>query len=78
MVEYAPIAKMLSTLDKDAERKLKRKFEIAYFLCKQNLPFTKMAPLCALEEKHGVDLGSGYKNDKACATFVEYIAKQQS
>ena len=36
-----------------------------------------MAPLCALEEKHGVDLGSGYKNDKACATFVEYIAQQQ-
>ena len=37
-----------------------------------------MAPLCALEEKNGVDLGSGYKNDKACATFVEYIAQQQS
>lgn len=27
--------------------------------------------------KHGVDLGSGYKNDKACATFVEYIAQEQ-
>ena len=77
VVEYTPITKMLSTLDNDAERKLKWKFEIAYFLCKQNLPFTKMAPLCALEEKHGVDLGSGYKNDKACTTFVEYIAKQQ-
>ena len=77
VVEYAPIAKMLSTLDNDTECKLKWKFEIAYFLCKQNLPFTKMAPLYALEEKHGVDLGSDYKNDKACATFVEYIAKQQ-
>ena len=77
MVEYALISKMLSTLDNVAERQLKRKFEIAYFLCKQNLPFTKMAPLCAFEEKHGVDLGSGYKNDKAYATFVEYIAKQQ-
>ena len=30
-----------------------------------------------MEEKHGVDLGSGYKNDKACATFVEYIAQGQ-
>ena len=56
-------------LDKDAERKLKRKFELAYFLWKQNLSFTKMAPLCTLEEKHGAELGSGYKNDKACATF---------
>lgn len=36
-----------------------------------------MAPLCALEEKHGINLGSGYKNDKACATFVEYIAQEQ-
>ena len=46
LVEYSPIAKMLSTLDNDAERnKLKRKFEIAYFLCKQNLSFTKMACL---------------------------------
>ena len=75
VVEYAPIAKMLTTLDEDAERKLNRKFEIAYFLCKENLSFTKMAPLCAMEEKHGVDLGSGYKNDKACSTFVEYITE---
>ena len=36
VVEYAPIAKMLTALDEDAERKLNRKFEIAYFLCKQN------------------------------------------
>ena len=37
-----------------------------------------MGSLCALEEKHGVDLGSGYKNDKACATFVHFIAKDQA
>ena len=30
VVEYAPIAKMLSPLDEDAERNIKRKFEIAY------------------------------------------------
>ena len=28
-------------------------------------------------EKHGVGLGTGYKNDQACATFVQYIAKDQ-
>ena len=63
VVEYAPIARLLTTLDEDAESKLKRKFEIAYFICKQKLSFAKMGPLCALEEKHGVDLGSGHKND---------------
>ena len=36
-----------------------------------------MAPICELEEKHGVILGSGYKNDQACATFVGYIAQIQ-
>jgi len=36
-----------------------------------------MGPICELEEKHGVDLGSGYKNDQACATFVSYIAQEQ-
>ena len=42
VVEYTPIAKMFITLDKDAKRKLNRKFETAYSLCKQNLSFTKI------------------------------------
>ena len=33
--------------------------------------------LCQLEEKHGVGLGTGYKNNKACANFVHYIAEDQ-
>ena len=36
-----------------------------------------MAPVCELEEKHSVDLGSGYKNDQACANFEQYIAQEQ-
>ena len=47
-----------------------RKFEIAYAICKEGLAlaimYSKMAPLCDLEERHGVDLGSGYKNFNAC------------
>ena len=74
LVEYAPIAKALSTMDPDRERKVKRKFEIAYMLCKEGLAFTKMGAVFELEEKHGVDLGVGYKNNQACATFVENIA----
>ena len=77
VTQYAPIAKALSTLDPDTERKLRRKFEVAYLLCKEGLAFTKMAAVCELEEKHGVDLGAGYKNNQACATFVGYIAQSQ-
>ena len=39
VTEYAPIAKVLSTLDASSEQRLKRTFEIAYLLCKQNLAF---------------------------------------
>ena len=55
----------------------KRKFDIAYMIVKEKMAFTKMQPLCNLEERHGIKLGSGYKNDQACATFVEYIALEQ-
>ena len=36
-----------------------------------------MGPLCQLEERHGIDLGQGYKNELACATFIDYIAQEQ-
>jgi len=39
ITEYAPIAKALSMLDASSEQRLKRMFEIAYLLCKQNLAF---------------------------------------
>ena len=72
VTEYAPIANALHTLDSDAERKLKCKFDIAFFISKKNVAFAKMGVLCELEERHGVDLGQGYKNvnDKACGSFV--------
>ena len=54
-VEYAPITKALSTLDLDTASKMKRKFEIAYMLCKEGLAFTKMEAVCELEEKYGVN-----------------------
>ena len=77
VAEYAPIARALSMLDPDTASKLKRKFEIAYLICKEGLAFTKMSTLCELEEKHRVDLGAGYKNNQACAVFVDYIARAQ-
>ena len=60
VTEYASIAKALHTLDSDAEGKLKRKFNIAFLISKA---LAKMGVLYELEERHGVDLGQGYKND---------------
>ena len=42
-------------------------------LCKENLAFNKMSSLCELEEKHDVDLGSGYKNKQACMYYIHRI-----
>jgi hypothetical protein len=46
-------------------------------IAKGKMAFTKMKPICELEERHGVNLGVGYKNDHACASFVEFIAREQ-
>ena len=74
VTQYAPIAKAISTLDPDMKGKLRRKFKIAYMLCKEGLDFTKMAAVC---KKHGVVFGAVYKNNQGCATFADYIAQSQ-
>ena len=73
--EYVPIAKALTTLDPTTEARLKKKFDLAYFLAKENLSFRKFVPITELEERHDVDIGVSYRNDKATAEFVSYIAK---
>ena len=77
VLEYAPIARALTNLPMDERSKqgTKRKFEVSYMIAKEKFALTKMQPLCNLEEKHGVDLGPGYRNDHACTTFIEYIAR---
>lgn len=74
--DYAPIAKAFHRLDSGTEALLSKKFEIAYFIAKQNLSFLKMGPLCELLERlSGSSIGLTYRNDKACSSFVHYIAK---
>ena len=41
---------------------------------KEKLSFTKMKPLCELEERYGADLGEKSKTDHKCAEFVGAIA----
>ena len=57
ITDYAPTAKVLLSLDFDAEAK----FDIVYLIAKENLAFNKMGPLCKLEEQHGIDLDQEYK-----------------
>ena len=59
------------------KKRLNKKFDISYMIAKEKLAFTKMKSICELEEMHGVDLGAGYKNDHARATFISFIVKEQ-
>ena len=72
--DYSPLARSFFHMDSEAEAKIKRKFDLAYVMAKENIAFTKMKPLCQLEERHGVDLGETYKTDMVCS-FVDYIAR---
>ena len=75
----APIARCFAqaSMDEATREKTKKKFDISYMIAKEKMAFTKMKPICELEERHGVSLGAGYKNDHACASFVEFIAREQ-
>ena len=59
VTQYAPIAKALLTMEELSQVMLKHKFDVAYFIAKEKLAFTKMRPLCELQERHVVDLGIG-------------------
>lgn len=62
-------------MDEATRVRLKQKFVNAYFMIiKENMTFKKMKPLCNMEERHRVDIGTSYRNDHRCATFVESIA----
>lgn len=63
----------LETMEKTDFERTKKKFEVAYFVAKHNMPLSSYADILDLEEKHKVDVKGAYKNDKACGTFIEYM-----
>ena len=73
---HAPIAQALSKVPADERDRLKKKFDIAYFVATEKLAFTKYPSICELEARHGVELGTSYLNKSAGRTFCHYIAKE--
>ena len=62
-------------VEKKVWEQTKKKFEVSYFVAKEEIPFTKYEKILNLEELHGVDIGASYRNDKACAEFVDYLGE---
>ena len=56
--------------------KTKLKFEVAYFIAKEEVSLTKYPELLKLEEKHGVEIGSSYRNCISCANFIYHIGQE--
>ena len=74
---YALIARCLLTLDDADKGRIKRKFDLSYFMAKEGIAFDKFAPLADLESRHGVDLGFAYKNAPSAKLFTHFIAEAQ-
>lgn len=69
--DYSPLARSFYCMDSEAETKIKRKFDLADVMAKENIAYTKMKPLCQLEERHEVDLGEYYKTDMALVDYID-------
>jgi len=74
---YVPIAQAFNKLSDDEREKLRVKFDIAYFVAIENLPFTKYPKVCELEGRHGVRVGTSYINENAGKELIHYIAESQ-
>jgi hypothetical protein len=48
-------------------------FNTAYFVAKEELPFTMYPSLLSLQQKNGVIIPNSYRCDQACRRFMEYI-----
>ena len=59
----------------DLQRVHEIKFNAAYKIAKEELPFTKFPPLLLPHKKNGVDISPTYDNDVKCAQFISSICE---
>ena len=75
----SPILQGLQKGGKAVEEKTKKemeaKFNTAYLIAKEELPFTKFQPILSLQKKNGLDISTTYANDKSCNNFVAVIGE---
>ena len=75
---YARIARAFAKPSEEERDKLRAKFDIAYFVASENLPFTKYPHICELEARHGVSVGTSYVNENVGKEFIHYIRSHES
>ena len=74
---FMPIVQSLNTISEEERKKLRMKFDTAYFVAVEQIAYQKYPKICELQIKHGVNLGSSYLNENAAKEFVQYIAESK-
>ena len=78
-VRESVLAQSFSKGKQDLEERERKEVAIkmttAYFIAKEELPFSKFHGLIDLQTKNGLQLTSTYANDKACAQMISVIGK---
>ena len=78
-VRETAIAQSLAKGKKEQEERDQRevavKITTAYFLAKEEIPFSKFQGLTDLQKKNGLDLTSTYANNKTCVEMVFILGK---
>ena len=69
------LARQETAQQADLQRALEIKFNVAYMIAKEELPFTKYRSLLLLHKKNGVDISPTYDNDVKCAEFISSICE---
>ena len=70
-----PLSASFLAGDQRTTEQVKKKFEVAYFVAKEEMAFKKYPSILKLEEMHGVEIGNAYRNDISCGDFVDYVGK---
>ena len=74
---YAPVVRSLLTIDDREKSRLMKKFDICYVLAREGIAFRKYPAFHALEQSHGIDLGSSYMWPDSAQIFTHFIAESQ-
>lgn len=77
-ITESQIAQSFSKINKDMQsqerKEMEAKINTAYFVAKEELPFSKFEGLLSLQRKNGVTLNNTYANKTSCAELVSFLS----
>ena len=71
---FKGLKKAAEKVEEQAFNEVSVKINIAYFIAKEELPFTKFPGLLQLQQKNGIKMSNTYANDTKCAEMVSTVA----